>query len=88
MSCPCVQAVAGKADYKVQWGTLHEKKYLPLKKRHAALEMCANHSWRSSCSSSERALRCGPYHPQMLASCLRSTPLSLYLIVATVRGVR
>ena len=32
--------LAAKADYKLQWGTLHEKKYLPLKKRHAALEQC------------------------------------------------
>ena len=35
-----VQVLAAKADYKLQWGTLHEKKYLPLKKRHAALELC------------------------------------------------
>ena len=34
------QVLAAKADYKLQWGTLHEKKYLPLKKRHAALEQC------------------------------------------------
>ena len=36
-----VQALAAKAEYKVQWGTLHEKKYLPLKKRHAVLTGCA-----------------------------------------------
>ena len=35
-----LQAVAAKAEYKVQWGTLHEKKYLPLKKRYAALVGC------------------------------------------------
>lgn len=33
--------MAGKAEYKVQWGTLYEKKYLPLKKRYAALTECA-----------------------------------------------
>ncbi len=52
----CVQAVAAKADYKVQWGTLHEKKYLPLKKRHAALEQCV------VCISCFWCL-CGRHHP-------------------------